>query len=811
MKRIVIIFILLGLLVSKMYAGSCLPNGITFSTQYDVDYFLEIYGGCNEIIGDVTIEGNDINNLDNLHNLTKINGSLNIKNCPNLTDIFGLRNLSFIGGTFEFYNNDKKTHLYGLGALADIGGDLIIQENNKLVTLTGGSIGQIFFPGLNNLINIGGGLFIHNNLQLKDLFGLEKLISINGNISINNNDLLTSISDLSGIDSGVETIQIVDNPILTNLNGLQNINLTAGDILIQSNNSLIDLSGLEGINSIGWNLHIWQNNNLQNLHGIENIHTIGKGLQIKNNSTLTDLMGLENINSIGENFEISSNSILADIFSLNNLTSIGGTLSINSNPLLLSLQGIDNIDYNTITYLSLRSNSQLSICDVQSICNYLENGGGATIIGNATNCNSVEEVNESCSPPNCTILDIPEDGETDVDIYTNLSWNSVDNALGYIINIGTVSYGSDLVENEDLGNVTIYQYNGFPCSSTIYVTITSYNEHGDAIDCQESSFTTEGVYVELMPTYNICLGDSVQLYVNSNGTDITWSNSEFLDNPNSFSPVAFPEVNTTFAATVTNENGCSAYSSTDVIVFQPVELTLFDFAGSVCPNECTGVVGVLGNGGLQPYSYIWDNGETASKIFDLCSGKYNVTVTDSIGCMTEGEIIVNEVPEIIISIDELINVTDSTKGSISITVNNHSKPYAFEWKGIDFEYNNENEDINNLDSGCYQLIVTDSLNNCIKDTIICIEDNTTGIQDFHSQHNLVKVFPNPAKDKIYIKLNTISEAFQSISIIDISGRVLLSQKSDNTEIDVSSVNGGLYFVKIKFDKGSIYKKILIFD
>lgn len=57
---------------SAVSAQPCLPNGITFNTQTQIDSFQIIYPNCTEIEGGVVIEGNDITNLDGLNVITSI-------------------------------------------------------------------------------------------------------------------------------------------------------------------------------------------------------------------------------------------------------------------------------------------------------------------------------------------------------------------------------------------------------------------------------------------------------------------------------------------------------------------------------------------------------------------------------------------------------------------------------------------------------------------------------------------------------------------------------------------------------------------
>ena len=74
----------------------CLPEGITFTTQEQIDNFQNNYPGCTEIEGDVYIgdwmSGSSITNLNALGILTSVDGSLHIGHNPSLTSLIGLDN-----------------------------------------------------------------------------------------------------------------------------------------------------------------------------------------------------------------------------------------------------------------------------------------------------------------------------------------------------------------------------------------------------------------------------------------------------------------------------------------------------------------------------------------------------------------------------------------------------------------------------------------------------------------------------------------------------------------------------------------------
>src|SRR5690606_31998858 len=81
---------------------------------------------------------------------------------------------------------------------------------------------------------------------------------------------------------------------------------------------------------------------------------------------------------------------------------------------------------------------------------------------------------------------------SDVAIVTDMRWDSVEEALGYRISIGTTPMGTEIVNNLDLGDETSYSHtSNFPEGTAIYVRVTPYNEVGEATACVEEQFTTE--------------------------------------------------------------------------------------------------------------------------------------------------------------------------------------------------------------------------------------------------------------------------------------------------------------------------------
>src|SRR5690606_11636078 len=76
------------------------------------------------------------------------------------------------------------------------------------------------------------------------------------------------------------------------------------------------------------------------------------------------------------------------------------------------------------------------------------------------------------------------------------------------------------------------------------------------------------------------------------------------------------------------------------------------------------------------------------------------------------------------------------------------------------------------------------------------------VQDFE-----VNVYPNPAQN--YIFFDTKDLKIESVEIYDLLGRINTEEYILNqNQIDISLFNSGLYFIKIKTDRGISFEKFL---
>lgn len=160
-----------------------------------------------------------------------------------------------------------------------------------------------------------------------------------------------------------------------------------------------------------------------------------------------------------------------------------------------------------------------------------------------------------------------------------------------------------------------------------------------------------------------------------------------------------------YSVTITDSNNCKAYSSTTIS--QPsAGLSMTSIVKNInCKGDSTGNINITINGGTQPYTFVWNNGQTSEDITNLPAGNYVVTVTDLNGC----KYISNNIP-----VQQPLNALTSTftytdvkcysgnNASINLTVSGGAPLYSYLWSN-----GQTTQDLNNLYAGNYTVTITD--------------------------------------------------------------------------------------------------------
>lgn len=88
--------------------------------------------------------------------------------------------------------------------------------------------------------------------------------------------------------------------------------------------------------------------------------------------------------------------------------------------------------------------------------------------------------------------------------------------------------------------------------------------------------------------------------------------------------------------------------------------------------------------------------------------------------------------------------------------------------------------------------------------LIDFEGNGLSVSDLTRTDSELKLFPNPATDKITLSLEPVE-----IQIFEITGKIVKTDIQGQTEVDISDLSKGVYFIKVKTSEGGIWFKKFI--
>lgn len=139
-----------------------------------------------------------------------------------------------------------------------------------------------------------------------------------------------------------------------------------------------------------------------------------------------------------------------------------------------------------------------------------------------------------------------------------------------------------------------------------------------------------------------------------------------------------------YSVTVRDNNGCE-FEKMDIIVREPdqsLEIIESFAIHPTCPGFEDGFASVNADHGEPPYTFEWSNGMSGSALFSVGAGRYDVTVTDALGCTFE----LNDL-EVIEPEDFELKTTSSpvtcnglTDGSAEVSGLGGTPPYDFYWE-----------------------------------------------------------------------------------------------------------------------------------
>jgi hypothetical protein len=268
------------------------------------------------------------------------------------------------------------------------------------------------------------------------------------------------------------------------------------------------------------------------------------------------------------------------------------------------------------------------------------------------------------------------------------------------------------------------------------------------------------------------------------------------------------DVTLTGTYSVIVDNGtCSA---TDTIVVSIIDNPVVDLGNDTTDCVNGGPI-TLTAGTSTSDTYAWSTGDNTPSITATTSGTYSVVVTNAAGC--QGTDTIN----VIMGQEPTVGGITSTGTSPEFTfnANNPSNVNNYSW---DFGDGNTSDVENpthtyattgNDETYTVTLIVS---NDCGADTVTTtVTVNKNSINDLKLNNTALKLYPNPAQEIVTVQ-NASQYKMKQVAVFNMLGQEVLTLKVNNTNqtnIDISKLNAGMYQVRIDFEEGSVSRKLEI--
>ena len=320
--------------------------------------------------------------------------------------------------------------------------------------------------------------------------------------------------------------------------------------------------------------------------------------------------------------------------------------------------------------------------------------------------------------------------------------------------------GDTLMDNGDY-EFHITTFNG--CDSAIFVNVEVFQPatqlidinlcNGDEFFVGSNAYSQTGIYVNTLMTSEdcdsivtldlfiieceitgstdfvppVCHGDAngILIFTVDNGTPpftYDWSNIIDPSIGGTGSTDLFSNNEITGVPVGVYEINIMDMFGNDVVIFQEVtepsilsiNMEAIDLNGFnlSCNGGSDGTANAFPNGGIPPYSYMWENSSTQPTAQNLMAGDYNVSVTDAVGCEQVATINLTEPTPIDLNVQFIDSNCDGIETGIVMldSALGGTPPYIYALNNSAFS----NSDIySNLSPGNYEFIAMDA-NGCLE-------------------------------------------------------------------------------------------------
>jgi Secretion system C-terminal sorting domain/SprB repeat len=291
-------------------------------------------------------------------------------------------------------------------------------------------------------------------------------------------------------------------------------------------------------------------------------------------------------------------------------------------------------------------------------------------------------------------------------------------------------------------------------------------------------------------------------------TEVEYSFTVITTNWVFSAPIISTAGNNVVFARTTAQEGSELWTIKPPVVVSPLTVTMKQTKPISCFKGSDGEVEAIVTGGTPPFKYKWfPLNPDESKSSFLTKGTYSVTVVDSKNITASSSIAITEPTEITYDLAFTQAWGGQKNGSASVVnIKGGTPPYTYTWNTTPVQTTAK---AINLAAGNYSGKVLDA-NFCSSLFFVSVPSAPVSANDFYETNKII-AYPNPANTVININFGSITFEKINISLIDITGRVVLGKTTTNPQnaIDISTITEGIYTIQCDIDGKKANSTIVI--
>lgn len=266
----------------------------------------------------------------------------------------------------------------------------------------------------------------------------------------------------------------------------------------------------------------------------------------------------------------------------------------------------------------------------------------------------------------------------------------------------------------------------------------------------------------------------------------------------------------TYTLTVTDSDTCQAVFPAWTVTEPDSVITINAQVDSTsCHFSTDGAISVAVNGGMMPYSYVWDYEGASLPVMNtnvvssLQAGDYGLQLEDSNGCTQWYTFTVHSPDSLLLTID-LTSPVPPSSGTATAIATGGVQPYTYLWSTGDTTSNIP------VDGGNYTVSVTDA-NLCIVTGAVSI----SGTYEASEAIQEALCYPNPTTGRVSLMLQLqqptaiTTEVYSAVGQRVLPPRKLDRQALHDFDVDFSSLPNGSYWIVVSDQERLLYTSSII--